>query len=529
VEGPAYSPDPLPGYERYRAADHLTMTDARSALVVLSAAREESRRRASAALSWLGARSINSLDGRDDDAYVAVERLPQFGITESPWNDPFHVYGGEMPLFRRRTSQVWSMRADLAWGAPSGNVAGVGMGASYEDVELREFDGSLWGTGYDSLRVFHAYAPGGYAYAQGRWQREGMVVNAGVRLQYFTAGPQASDQTLGIEPKAFWSLAPRLGFAFPISDRDVASFAYLRVDQPPPRDFLYDQRRKISNRRPLGNPGLEPSTVVSYQAALKHLFDEHWALQAGVFYRDLFGQIGARPYQSAPLAVAQYRYENADEGHATGFELSVLRTSGETSRFEVHYTLMRALGTMSQEEGVPYGPLRGPLPVPIGEHPLDWDRRQTLALSGQWQQPGTWSVAWSTVVGSPLPWTPRERRQLQVDLDPINSRRLKWMETTDLSARWRPPWIGGRITYGLEVRNLFDHRGEIATTVDGYPNPLINTFFDDYGAYRTETGQSGGAYWNDRDGDGVPGWIFVGDPRLYQPPRAVRLSLGTRW
>jgi FtsP/CotA-like multicopper oxidase with cupredoxin domain len=66
-------------------------------------------------------------------------------------------------------------------------------------------------------------------------------------------------------------------------------------------------------------------------------------------------------------------------------------------------------------------------------------------------------------------------------------------------------------------------------TLDGYPNPLINTVYDDYSAYRTETGQGGGAYWVE-PASGAPGyWVPVNDPRLFNPPRAIRASVGRRW
>jgi hypothetical protein len=65
--------------------------------------------------------------------------------------------------------------------------------------------------------------------------------------------------------------------------------------------------------------------------------------------------------------------------------------------------------------------------------------------------------------------------------------------------------------------------------VDGYPNPVVNTLYDDYGAYRTETGLGGGAYWLDGVG-GAPGsWVPVHDPRLAQPRRTVRASVGASW
>jgi hypothetical protein len=58
---------------------------------------------------------------------------------------------------------------------------------------------------------------------------------------------------------------------------------------------------------------------------------------------------------------------------------------------------------------------------------------------------------------------------------------------------------------------------------------VINTIYDDYGAFREETGLGGGAFWDDANGDGVPGWARVHDPRLTTPPRTVRLALATRW
>ncbi len=57
---------------------------------------------------------------------------------------------------------------------------------------------------------------------------------------------------------------------------------------------------------------------------------------------------------------------------------------------------------------------------------------------------------------------------------------------------------------------------------------VINTLYDDYAAYRTETGQGGGAYWG-ATGAGARYWVPVHDPRLLNPPRTVRLSVGANW
>ena len=43
------------------------------------------------------------------------------------------------------------------------------------------------------------------------------------------------------------------------------------------------------------------------------------------------------------------------------------------------------------------------------------------------------------------------------------------------------------------------------------------------------TTSGGGAYWEDRDGDGLPGWMPVNDARLYNAPRRVRADVSVRW
>jgi outer membrane receptor protein involved in Fe transport len=277
----------------------------------------------------------------------------------------------------------------------------------------------------------------------------------------------------------------------------------------------------------VGNPALEPATVISYQVALTRVFSPAWAMQTSVFYRDVFGQVGARSIEIRPN-VFWRRYTNDDEAQTVGCEWSLLHEAGEGRRVELHYTWMQAYGNESRPDGELFVETRGERPEAVGEYPLSWDQRHTIATNGAWALPwhGT-SISWATTVGSPLPWTPKQRREVFEDLSVTNSRRLGWTENTDLGLRWAVP--RSSFAVGLDVTNLFDSRFERAVTIDGYPHPLINTYYDDYGAYRTETGRGGGAYWEDRDGDGLPGWIPVNDPRLYNAPRRMRASVGVRW
>ncbi len=524
IYGPQLRDTPAPGYTRYRAADHLDVTDDRRLTAILSVLRYPERGREGFSIGWSRTRALTSPGGRDDESYLTRSRAPVFGFEDSADSEPFYVYLGDEPYFRKAWSQTLQA---YAWTERRRGRATLraGAGLRYDEVALRAVDLSLRGLGLDSLRSYHAWAPGGFAYAHLHWAFEGFVANGGLRLEYFTAGPQAEEQSLPAPAHGVWTWSPRLGIAYPMSDRDAFSLSYVRIRQAPPRDFLYDNRLKISNRQPIGNPALEPATAISWQAALKHRIDATWSAQAALFYRDLYGVIVPRNMRPG-ISIAQLVYEDDGEAGVSGVELSVIADPGSWGRLEAHYTWMDARGTFSSAEGVPYGSMLLWRPGNISQHPLDWDRRHTFSLAWLLQR-GTWSAAWSTLVGSPLPWTPAERRTLEADDSRTNSRRLSWEESSALALRWSPDALRGAWTLGLDVMNVFDRRNERSASVDGYPNTVINTLYDDYGAYREETGMGGGAYWNDGNGDGLPGWRPVHDPRLIGAPRSVRFFLGT--
>ena len=528
LTGPGFSPVELPGYTRWKAADHLPTNDTRRLATILSWTRTSPGRRLGGALAWMRQDEVRSPGAHDDDSYVTLENRPEYGLPDWTTSDPFHVYGGEWSLFRSSRAERFFARADAVVASGPRVTWRGGLGGTYDAVRMHELDGFQFDRGLDSLRAYEAWAPGAFAYAGGQFAHEGMVAHLDLRAEWFTPGPQARLQSFPGEARSLVSLQPRLGIAFPLGNRDAVSLSYVRIEQNPARDFLYDNRRRIDGRQPLGNVELETSGMISYQAALKHLFGERLYLQAAVFYRDIFSQVGARNF-SAPGALRVRRYESADNGYVGGFEVSLLREDGEKSRLEAHYTYMNARGTQSLEEGDPYGLSRGERAEPIEATPLNWDRRHTLALAVSRRERGNWWWSWTTRVGSGLPWTPRERRTLESSLEDVNSRRFPWAEWTDVSVRWTPPVLGRRLELGLDARNLFDERIDARAAVDGYPNPVINTVYDDYGAYRTETGQGGGAYWNDVDGDGYPGWVAVGDARLVLPGRSARLQVAARW
>ena len=93
-----------------------------------------------------------------------------------------------------------------------------------------------------------------------------------------------------------------------------------------------------------------------------------------------------------------------------------------------------------------------------------------------------------------------------------------------MSLRLEPKRLrGARLL--LDIRNLFDSRGDAFVSVAGFPNPSVNTTRDDYAGYRTLTDNGGAAYWDPRLNGGRGGWVPIDDPRLHRPPRSLRLGI----
>src|SRR5262245_37911625 len=177
------------------------MTDARRLTSVVQATRLGANSQWRVALAWQHATDLTSPGLVTDPHDIADADKVRFGDTMDPKRDAFRAYAGEWPYFRRT-------RTDRVQAAVSGSVVrsprsrfGLGAGATWDDVDYLELDSALpTSVLVDTLRAFHTRAPGGWAYAQQRWEREGLVLNWGLRVEYWSGGD--ASVPLGIPPGA---------------------------------------------------------------------------------------------------------------------------------------------------------------------------------------------------------------------------------------------------------------------------------------------------------------------------------------
>ena len=265
-----------------------------------------------------------------------------------------------------------------------------------------------------NVNIYENFNTEGAAYVQDKWEYEGMVVNAGLRYEWFFDRKQQRDpdqrtrrSIRTLMSGKFKPLAASR-FAFPITDRDKFFFHYGRFTQWPSRVYLFRTQDAVGSLGTLGNPNLEPELTVSYQAGISHQFTDDIAGNFVVFNKDIYGLISSTQVtddstgiQSLPVTSTDVR-EFARARDLTGEAAD----AAPGIRGVLHVLVRRRRG---QRRGLrPLGAGSYP-PCRRKSYPLDWDQRHTFNVTLRLQDRNKWGARRSTQYGSGLPWTPVDR------------------------------------------------------------------------------------------------------------------------
>ncbi len=435
---------------------------------------------------------------------------------------PFFASNGDVPTYRDQSSRVWTLKSD--WTSQLGaHKVKTGIELKYNDLALLavDFPNRINAEGEIGLyrSEYHYYNPEGSLYLQDRWEHEGMVINGGIRYDYFSVGNQLDAAEVENRTREQWS--PRVGIAYPISDRDVFSFHYGRFSQVPDRQYIFENRGAAVRTR--GNPNLDNETTVSYQAALQHMFTESVTGQFSVYFKDIFGLLTIEEVSSGDSPALVTQYVNKDYASSRGFELSLTKRFTRNFAGELSYTYGVATGVASdpnQQQQVDF------LYLPISEQPLDWDQRHTVSATATVAQPNNWSANFVWTFGTGFPYTPRDRNVRKPDPLLTNSRRLPSSASLTVQAEKYYKIWGQRVKVFLRGNNVLDARNIQDLEPANWPQPpQANT--TDYQVFYSETGRAGGAYLSDDlNEDGIQDWVPLNDPRVFSEGRNIRVGIG---
>ncbi|RJP81769.1 MAG: TonB-dependent receptor, partial [Candidatus Zixiibacteriota bacterium] len=273
---------------------------------------------------------------------IPMDQLPMSG-TGMQDDDGFFKYGIGNTFHRDRWHEdekfTYNLQYHMTNQVNANHQLKFGAEGSYFDISNYEVDAASGGNIYGENYRVYPYSLA--AYVQDKMEFEGLIVNAGLRFDYFNANydnypsdvsDPVEDVTVGgtiknptsVPAKYAWS--PRLGVSHPITDRDVLYFNYGRYFQVPRLDFMfqnltYDLRGAFPI---IGNANLEPEQTTSYELGVKHQFANDLVLNVTGFFKDITGLTDNR--QIFYTASSWYGlYDNTDYGNVRGFEVTLMK------------------------------------------------------------------------------------------------------------------------------------------------------------------------------------------------------------
>lgn len=331
-------------------------------------------------------------------------------------------------------------------------------------------------------------------YAQTKIEYSSVIVNLGFRVDYFDsrgrllADPEDPNiyQPFKLEHQAMtlaereaiwykkatpkWQISPRVGIAYPITDRGVFHFSYGHFLQIPPFLFLYNKPGfKVTTSGGVhgvwGNADLEPQKTAMYELGLQQQLASDIGIHITGFYRDVRNWVTTSPPIPTVLpGVAYVRYINRDYANVRGITLSLTKRPIGVFAFDLNYTFQVAEGSNS-DPNEEFFAIQGNQEPTRAIIPMSWDQRHTLNLSLNFRF-GTSGVSLTGRYGSGLPYTPDILRAVTVGqnvstLIRENSRRKPATFTVDLHAYKSIHFGPLRTTVFAKVFNVFDRRNEL--------------------------------------------------------------------
>ncbi len=394
-------------------------------------------------------------------------------------------------------------------------------------------------------------------YVQDKYEREGVVVNGGLRYDYLNVDtPALLNPVTPLDPatslltdslltknKNYARFSPRLGVAFPVSARTLLRFNYGQFYQQPDLQDLYVSYRFLQYKVQkggyfvgFGNPNLRPERTTAYEVGVGHELTDNVRLDVTAYYKDVKDLVEITAIPSNPNSFSSYR--NRDFATIKGIDVGFKMRPINHVSGELNYSLSYAVGTGSiaqTQSNVAWYVAQQPKQTA----PLDYDQRHKIAINldynlskGEGLEWKGWRPFQNTDVNvlfnvaSGTPYTPTEvfnevtlAAIASVPSGPVNSQYGPWNTNLDLKASKGFAVGGLDLNAYIWVLNVFNTQNPIVVyRGTGSANST--------GWLQTADGQ---AYLDRAASEGKDGALLYSlaqdNPNLYTNPRLVRFGL----
>ena len=405
-----------------------------------------------------------------DSRYVDPRLLRRIGFS-------FHTGGTLMEHFDRTTNQ-WGGKFEFT--GQIGPIHQIKAGLEFKKYELKlhQYEIQLnkntnWKPAiFSDTTLFnnrYTHQPQEFAlYMQDKIELKDMIVNIGLRYDFFrpdgwvttdARDPQHSSKT---RAKSKHQLSPRLGIAYPITNKGVFHFSYGHFFQIPAFEFLYlNSEFEVypgGLYTKMGNADLEPERTVIYEFGLQQQLGNTMAVDVTMFYKDIRNLLGTEIHELYIMGDKYAKYINRDYGNVRGFTLALERRRSGLLSATVDYTYQIAEGNASDPDAVFLNNQTDPPKEDEKQVlPLDWDQTHTLNIGITLSRQHTWGLSLLGKIGSGLPYTPAYQES-QTSI--MNSERKPAQYTFDLRAFKTFHFAAIRTTFFVNIDNLFDRKNE---------------------------------------------------------------------
>ena len=315
------------------------------------------------------------------------------------------------------------------------------------------------------------------AYIQDKMEFDNLIVNAGLRLDYFNPNflipvdwTQAGDeeipdldnpgQTLSNRQEADprWQLSPRFGIAFPISTNGVIRFSAGLFFQIPPFSSLYlnpeYEVNPAAGSNAFGNAGIDPERTLTFEIGLQQGITDALGLEFTMFSKDVRNLLGQEVRRDVETTNFFVRFINRDVGTIRGATLSLFQRPMGPLSWDIDYTLQFAEGTASNPNEA-FVRFASGLEDVLGLVRLNWDRRHVLTNSITFDPGNGFSTTVINRFQTGTPYT-TVRDFIRSYIDNNGTKPTSF--TSDLRLYYRPAFLKGGPQLFLQIDNLFDTR-----------------------------------------------------------------------
>lgn len=357
----------------------------------------------------------------------------------------FYTGGTENWHFNHTTTSLTG-KVDFSWQIDNINQIKTGLEFTRHDLKYQDyqiiidatsnFKPMLPSPGAFNYNTYHANPYQAAYYLQDKIEIDYLIVNAGLRFDYFQPdGQYLKDpnkineldplqppfpDSLMVDASAKYQFSPRVGISYPISDQGAIHISYGHFFQIPPFENLY---RNPNFRIPLtgdfpenignviGNADLKPQQTIMYEIGLQQALTEDIGMTITGYYKDIRNLLGVEIYIKNEFRKFS-KLVNRDYGSVKGITLSLEKRFGGGMGAAIDYTFQVAKGSASDPNAAFNNAQANP---PIEQNkqlvPLDWDGRHTLRFTLTLGVPGDYIASFIGRLGSGLPYTPSLQNQ----------------------------------------------------------------------------------------------------------------------